>query len=167
MHHTSAHPGANPCGFELTRNPRGQLELIDADGTLHVGIVPVRAFPIEAPNEGISLVSTDGRELVWIEQLDQWPQQARQLIEDELAVREFMPEIQRLLHVSTFSTPSIWDVQTDRGPTQLVLKGEEDIRILPGQPTDLLINSGHGIVFRLRNVQGLDRHSKKLLERFL
>lgn len=162
MNHPTAHNT-----FQLTRNPAGQLDLVDAEGAHHRGVVPVRAFPIEAPTEGVSLVSTDGRELIWIEHLDHVPANARDLIEEELAVREFMPEIRRLLQVSTFSTPSIWDVETDRGPTQLVLKGEEDIRILPGLSTDLLINSGHGIVFRLRNLQGLDRHSRKLLERFL
>lgn len=160
-------PATAPSPFQLTRNPAGQLDLVDALGQRHPGVVPVRAFPIEAPTEGISLVSAEGRELIWIEQLDTLPANERQLIDEELAVREFMPEIRRLRQVSTFSTPSVWDVETDRGPTQLVLKGEEDIRILPGDTTDLLINSGHGIVFRLRNLQGLDRHSRKLLERFL
>ena len=160
-------PASAPAQFQLSRNPAGQLDLVDANAQRHSGVVPVRAFPIEAPLEGISLVSTDGRELIWIEHLDKLPAEQRLLIEQELATREFMPEIRRLLQVSTFSTPSIWDVETDRGTTQLILKGEEDIRILPGEPTDLLINSGHGVVFRLRNLQGLDRHSKKLLERFL
>jgi len=55
----------------------------------------------------------------------------------------------------------------ERGPTQLVLKGEEDIRRLPGTRASLLITSGHGIVFRVRDLTAMDRHSKRLLERFL
>jgi hypothetical protein len=57
-------------------------------------------------------------------------------------------------------------VDTDRGPTSLVLKGEEDIRRLP-QRGRLLITSGHGLVFQVRDMGALDRYSKKLLERFL
>ncbi|WP_026096779.1 DUF1854 domain-containing protein, partial [Ideonella sp. B508-1] len=74
--------------------------------------------------------------------------------------------IQRLRSVSTFSTPSTWAVDTDRGPATLVLKVEEDIRRLP-QRGRLLITSGHGIVFLVPDLTTLDRHSKRLLERFL
>jgi hypothetical protein len=68
--------------------------------------------------------------------------------------------------VSTFSTPSTWVVETDRGPTSLVLKVEEDIRRLGGRGR-LLISSGHGIVFLVPDLTQLDRHSIRLLERFL
>jgi hypothetical protein len=47
-----------------------------------------------------------------------------------------------------------------------VLKVEEDIRRLP-QRGRLLITSGHGIVFLVPDLTALDRHSKRLLERFL
>ncbi|HSI59349.1 MAG TPA: DUF1854 domain-containing protein [Ideonella sp.] len=152
-------------GFELARNGHGRLVFTGPEGEVHAGVVPVRAFPIEAPGEGVSLVSAEGHELLWIAQLDALPAAQRRVIEDELAAREFVPEVKRLVKVSTFSTPSIWDVETDRGATQLVLKGEEDIRRLPGG--GLLITSGHGIVFIVRETAALDRHSRRLLERFL
>jgi hypothetical protein len=57
-------------------------------------------------------------------------------------------------------------VDTDRGPAQLVLKGEEDIRRLGGR-THLLIAATDGLQFRVPDVTALDRHSRKLLERFL
>ncbi|MEK8032255.1 DUF1854 domain-containing protein [Ideonella sp. DXS29W] len=153
--------------FQLSRNPLGRLVFTAADGTVHEGITPVRAFPIGAPDEGLSLVSAEGRELAWLPRLSGLPSNVRTLIEEELAHREFTPEIKRLLKVSTFSTPSTWDVETDRGATQLVLKGEEDIRRLPGGRAALLITSGHGIVFKVPDLLALDRHSKRLLERFL
>jgi hypothetical protein len=154
-------------GFRLARNPLGRLDYTAADGTLFEGVVPVRAFPIAAPSAGISIVSAQGKELAWIDQLDQLPPNERALVDDELASREFVPVIHKLLHVSTFSTPSTWDIETDRGPTQLVLKGEEDIRRLPGNRASLLITSGHGVVFLVRDLLTMDKHSKKLLERFL
>lgn len=153
--------------FQLSRNSLGRLVFTGADGEVHEGITPVRAFPIGAPDEGLSLVSTEGRELAWVPRIAQLPPGPRALIEQDLASREFSPEIKRLLQVSTFSTPSTWDVDTDRGPTQLVLKGEEDIRRLPGNRAALLITSGHGIVFKVPDLLALDRHSKRLLERFL
>ena len=44
----------------LYHNPHGQLCWRAPDGTEHRGLVPVRAFPIQAPQEGISLVGPDG-----------------------------------------------------------------------------------------------------------
>ena len=77
-----------------------------ADGVVHEGITPVRAFPLSAPDEGVSLVATTGQELAWLPRLSQVPQPQRTLLEEELAGREFMPVIQRLRSVSTFSTPA-------------------------------------------------------------
>ena len=59
--------------FMLTRNTAGRLVLSDAAGLSHVGVVPVRAFPLSAPGESLSLVSAEGHELAWIEQPQQLP----------------------------------------------------------------------------------------------
>ena len=151
--------------FELSRDPFGRLVLRGADGIEHVGVVPVRAFPIAAPEEGMSLVSADGRELAWVERLDALHPAQRELVEQDLGSREFVPEIRAIHAVSSFATPSTWTVDTDRGPTTLVLKGEEDIRRLAR--TSLLIADRHGVQYLVRDIGALDRASRKLLDRFL
>ncbi len=150
--------------FQLTRHASGRLVLTDATGS-HEGVVPVRAFPIAAPEEGLSLVGSDGHELAWLERLDGLPAEMRKLLEEELALRDFVPEITRLKSVSSFGTPSTWTVETDRGATAFVLKGEEDIRRLSRQ--SLLIAAGHGVHFSVKDMGALDRASRRLLERFL
>lgn len=151
--------------LKMSRNPFGKLVYTDDAGVDHVGVTPVRAFPIAAPNEGLSIVSADGHELSWIDRLTDLAADARQLLEEELAVREFTPSISRITKVSTFSTPSTWDVITDRGQTQLILKSEDDIRRLA--EGKLLIASSSGLQYRINNWVNLDKASKKLLERFL
>lgn len=151
--------------FQLSRNAFGKLVLSAADGTVREGVVPVRAFPIAAPAEGIALVGPDGHEAGWIERLDDLPAAQRQLVEEELGRREFMPEIRRIRSVSSFATPSTWQVDTDRGETSLVLWGEEFIRRLG--KSGLLIEDSHGIHFLVRDINGLDTASRKLLDRFL
>lgn len=150
--------------FQLTRNAFGKLVLSDAEGT-HEGVVPVRAFPIAAPETGIALVDADGHELAWIARLADLPAEIRALLEEELKNREFLPVIKRLLQVSSFAVPSTWDVETDRGDARFVLKGEEDIRRI-AQDT-LLIADSHGVQYLVRDVQALDKASRKLLDRFL
>jgi hypothetical protein len=153
--------------FQLQRDSFGRLVFTDPNGEQHVGVMPVRAFPlpIATPDEGLSLISEQGHELAWVAQLADLPADARALIEAELAVRGFMPEIERIVAVSGFICPSVWQVITDRGATELTLKGEEDIRRLTR--TRLLIADGHGIQFLVRDIERLDRHSRKLLDRFL
>lgn len=150
---------------DLSRNAFGRLVLVDLQGRRHEDVAPVRAHPLTAPDEGIALVGTDGHELAWIPHLDPLPAAQRELLREELASREMSPELRRLVAVSTFSTPSEWTVETDRGPTRFILKSEEDIRRLGGGR--LLIASGHGIHFLVPDRFALDRHSRKLLGRFL
>lgn len=153
-------------GFRLFRNPFGKLMYASADGTVvREGVVPVRAFPIAAPHAGIALVDADGHELAWLDSLEDAPEPVRQMIEEELANREFLPEIRRIETVSTFAVPSTWQIETDRGAATLVLKGEEDIRRIGNGA--LLIADSHGVQYLLRDMARLDRHSKRLLDRFL
>lgn len=151
--------------FQLERNAFGRLVFTNARGALSEGCIPVRSFPISAPLEAVSLLGADGRELAWIERLDALPQALRVLIEAELAQREFAPRILRIHGVSTFSTPSVWQIDTDRGETRLQLNGEEDIRRLPG--AGLLIADAQGVQFVVSDIDALDRVSRRLLERFL
>lgn len=150
--------------MQLQRNTLGKLVLTHADGSSDT-VVPVRSFPIQAPESGIALMGSDGHEKAWIPELSQLPKELAALIREELERREFMPTIQRLLEVSSFATPSTWTVDTDRGRTQFVLKGEEDIRRL--SRTVLLVADSHGVQFLIRDPQNLDKHSRRLLDRFL
>lgn len=152
--------------FQLHRNAHGRLVLHMADGSEHVGVTPVRAFPLTAPEDGVSLVGPEGGELIWIARLSELADEARTLIEEDLGAREFLPSIERIVSVSSFSTPSTWQVQTDRGDATLVLKGEEDIRRLSPR-THLRIGASDGVQFRIADLTQLDKTSRKWLERFL
>ncbi len=149
----------------MSRNSAGRLVLTLPDGESHEGIVPVRAFPVNAPDGCLALMSAEGKELLWVEDPASLPEDVFVLVQEEIATRELMPEIRSILSVSTFSTPSTWLVETDRGNTQFVLKGEEDIRRLVG--STLIITDNHGLRFLLRDMLALDKVSRKILDRFL
>ena len=159
-------PHSDLTGMRLVRNAHGRLVLTLGSGQVFESVVPVRAFPLAAPGEGLSLVGSDGKEALWVDRMADLPADARALIEEDLAVREFVPTIQAIRKVSSFSTPSTWDLETDRGSAQMVLKAEEDIRKLAGR-TKLLISGSDGVQYRIPDSTQLDKHSRKLLERFL
>lgn len=151
--------------FQLRRDAFGKLVLTNAAGEEFVGVAPVRSFPVQAPARGISLVRDGGKEVAWIDDLDAMPADIRALVTEELEGREFMPEILSIKSVSSFATPCTWHVKTDRGDTEFVLKGEEDIRRLGA--FSLLIADSHGIHFLIRDMFGVDKNSRRILDRFL
>ena len=151
--------------YRLSRNASGRLVFSEANGAVREGVIPVRAFPITAPDRAIALIDQHGHELAWIEQLSDLPDELRAIVAAELATREFIPEIRRIRDVSSFVTPSAWQVETDRGDTSFILKGEEDIRRLASP--SLLIADSQGVQFLIRDRFSLDHHSRKILDRFL
>lgn len=128
-------------------------------------VTPVRAFPIEAPDEGIALVDGFGHEQVWIERLDALPSALREQVEAVLAKRDFMPVIEAITAISSVATPSDWSVQTDRGPSTLKLRSEQDIRRLSDKR--LLVSDADGLHYLIRDTSALDRSSRRLLDHFL
>ncbi len=155
---------SNQATQQLLRDSLGRLVFIDAKGEHHIGVYPVRAFPITAPSAGVGIMNQSGKEVFWYSDVAAIPKDELILIDEELAAREFMPVIERITKVSTFATPSIWDIETDRGPTRIRLKGEEDIRRIAGNT--LLIADSNGLQFLIKDATALDKVSKKLLDRF-
>lgn len=154
-------PTAN---FGLSRDSFGQLVLINAEGERFSGVVPLRLFPFSDREHWISLVSLDNKELTLIEDLAALPQHIRQLIEQELTDREFLPVIEQITHITSDVEPAEWQVQTDRGPARFVLKSEDDIRTLsPGQ---LLIVDATGQRYIVPDYRKLDSYSRRVMEEY-
>jgi hypothetical protein len=150
--------------FQLHLDVWGRLVLTDAAGESH-GVEVVRGFPISDPRRGISLLDAEGRELVWIEDIETLPAPVRALLEEELPRREFMPQLLRVVRVSGVAEPTEWDIETDRGPTRFVLTSEDDVRRL-GDGRALIVDA-HGIRYLIPDLNALDAHSRRILERYL
>jgi hypothetical protein len=156
---------ADVLNIQFDQSPSGRWFYVSAEGVRYDHVLAVRSFPVAAPDEGVAVVDVDGKELLWISHLSELSSSVRSNIQKAMTQREFMPQILKLYGVSSLVTPSTWDIETDRGRTSLLLKGEEDIRRLSG--TVLLVTDGHGVQFLIRDLAQMDRFSRKLLDRFL
>ncbi|HEV3259380.1 MAG TPA: DUF1854 domain-containing protein [Gemmataceae bacterium] len=150
--------------FTLHHDAWGRLVLTDAAGRQHVGVEPVRSFPISDPGGRISVCDADGHELVWVEQLDDLPALVRWLLQEHLARREFLPVLRRILRITTME-PVEWEVETDRGRTRFLLNSEDDVRRLDDHRA--LIIDAHGIRYFIPDTRALDAPSRRMLERYL
>jgi len=155
-----------PAGmFSLSHDEWGKLVLTDALGRPHAGAEVIRAFPITDPRHGISVCDSEGREIVWIDDLDAVPEPTRRLLEEELGRRQFLPILQRIIRVSGRVEPTEWEIETDRGPTRFTLKSEEDVRRLANHRG--MVIDAHGVRYLIPDLRAMDGHSRRVLERYL
>lgn len=155
---------APPADFTLRHDAWGRLVFVDDAGREHVGVEPVRDFPISDPKHWISLVSAEGKELACVAEPEKLSPDVRKVLEEDLARREFVPVIQSIERI-TSADPTEWTVTTDRGPTKFVVKGDDDIRRL-GRHRALVVDA-YGIRYFIPDTKKLDAASRKLLERYL
>jgi hypothetical protein len=151
--------------FSLSRDAWGRLLLSNGEPGDPIAVVPIRAFPFSAPRQGVILCDAEGREVAWIANLDGLPAELREMIEGELARREFVPLIRRIHRVSPRVEPSEWDVDTDRGRALFVLNSADDVRRL--DDVRAMIIDAHGIRYLIPNLASLDAASRRILERYL
>jgi hypothetical protein len=150
--------------FQLHRDLAGRLVLTTADGQGHVRVEPVRAFPVTDPERLISLIDGGGREVACIADLSALGAEVRELVLHELADREFLPRIERVIRVKTNKEPHEWDVMTDRGRAQFLLR-DDDIRRL-GPHRAILVDM-HGVRFYIPDSRQLDPKSRRILTQYL
>lgn len=151
--------------FGLSIDAWGKLVLSVADGRRYVGVEPVRAFPLTDAGHWIALVDEKGREVVMVEGLTRLDPEVRGLLERELAHREFVPVVRKIIRIVGDSTPCEWEAETDRGTTKFTLESIDQVRRL--SPSQLLITDARGLRYQIPDPAALDPASRRLLGRFL
>ena len=165
-----AHAGGLPAadgagaavGWRLERRPDGSLAFMTAAGAVHSDVELRRAFPLSAPQAGLAILAADGSELVWIDSLADVEGPLRQLLEEELARREFVPVIERIERVSE-GRPAEWVVVTDRGPHRFTVGHPDDVSWQPDGGVN--VTDADGIRYRIPAAVALDPRSRRLLDR--
>lgn len=153
------------CDFQLSVDAWNRLVYTDAAGEEHVGVEAMHAFPFSDPERWIALINEASQELALVEDLAQLPKHERELIRRELDRREFVPQIERITRIDRLANSSEWEVETDRGPTRLTVKSEEDVRRLPGRKA--LVIDAQGIRHLIADTRKLDGTSRRLLDHYL
>ena len=152
-----------PAAVRLMRNERGQLELRrypEADPIAPVRLA--RCFPWSLRDRYISIRDKEGEELVLLESLDGIEPETRALIEQELDQQEFIPQITAVDNVDDDYEVMAWKVRTDRGPIELQIKSNDDLRQL--DDGRVIVKDHAGGKFEVRDLSRLDPRSRRLIE---
>lgn len=147
---------------------RGDVLRLTIEGSCsYLKVRPVRAFPLTELDEFIGLMDTvSGKEIGLLRNLRDLDHQTRQLIEEELNKRYFIPKIYRIYQAKKEFGTVYWDVDTDRGRRQFVMRGIRD-SIHEIEPDRYLVNDIDGNRFEVPQLSKLDNRSQQAWERLI
>jgi hypothetical protein len=154
---------ADITSLTFDRDAWGRLILKQGDGQIHVGVEPVRCFPLSDPEKSIALLDAEGKEILTLPDLNSLGGEARAILESELAARDFVPVIKRVISTTNPNPPCQWSVETDRGKTSFLLESEDDVRKLG--PNRVMIADSNGIRYTIPDVRQLDGHTQRIVQR--
>ncbi len=150
--------------LEVTQ-PSGKVEFFER-------IVPVRAFPISAPETFISIREPDtrasgrGAEIGMIEDLSVFPDEVSAMIRDELSRRYFTPAIKKIHSFHEKFGYCYWDVTTVAGRVEFIMSNPTgSIRTL--EDGRVFLYDIDGNCFTVEDPSKLDKRSYKMLENYL
>ena len=150
--------------FDLSFNATGKLEFVDANGVSHESVRPVRLFPLTHPELWISIQTSQGAELVCVEDPSALPDKIRTVLFQALAGREFVPVIRSITRITRAAEGFDWRVVTDRGETTFRVENDESIQTLGA--TRIVIIDRNNTRYLIPNSAALDSESKRKLERY-
>lgn len=125
-----------------------------------------RAFPYEKPDEFISVQDEDGREYGMIRNLADFDGKGRDVVDKALSRKYFCPEIKKIRRLQEQFGYSLWEVDTNVGPRELVLKDTFG-SIIRVSDTYLVILDISGNRYVIPDVSALDRKSYRKIELYL
>ena len=148
--------------FQLSRDEWSHLKLTDSAGHEYCDVAVVPLFPISASKQWVSIVSPEGEEIACLDSIQGLSASNILLLDEELALREFIPIIEKIVSVSGITEPCEWFVETNHGPTNFVLKTEEDVRRISAKAVN--ITDANGIRYRVEDMKKLDKRSRSFVE---
>ena len=145
---------------------RGDALILTVEGDRsYLKVRPVRAFPLTELNEFIGLLdSIASREIGVLRNLRDLDGPTRQLVQSELNKRYFMPKITRIVGAKKEFGTVYWDVETDRGSRNFLMRGIRD-SIHEIEPGRYLVLDIDGNRFEIPQLSALNSASQAIWDR--
>lgn len=164
-----------PDNARFTKSKGGMISL-ELDGPegheVFERVIVLRSFPVTAPDEFLSVREPDtrkkgrGAELGMIRRLSDFDEETRALINEEMSLRYFTPEIKKILSAKDKFGYSYWEAETTAGKVSFVLNNPfNQIRVLEDQR--IYISDMDGNSFVIPDPSKLDRASYRRIEIYI
>ncbi|MDD5900500.1 MAG: DUF1854 domain-containing protein [Lachnospiraceae bacterium] len=128
----------------------------------------VRMFPFSEPGKYISIRTAEetSKEIGVIEQLERFPEDVREMLSEQLALRYFTPVITKIYQIKDAYGFAYFDVETDRGRCRFVIRmnGNSVVHL---SDTRIIISDIDENRFEIPDVTKLTIREQKKLDLFL
>ena len=160
--------------FSLSAGGLISLKIINAEGNeeFFERVVIRRSFPVTAPDEFLSVREPDSRikgrgaEIGMIRNVNIFDKDTVKLINDELEVRYFTPEIKKITSAKEKFGYTYWEAETPAGNASIVLNTPfSNIRVL--EDMRIFISDMDGNCFVIPDTSKLDKLSYKYIEIYI
>lgn len=125
-----------------------------------------RAFPFNNPNQYISVIDSSGYEYGMINDINDFSDETKALLQKALDRRYFMPSISKIISIKEQFGFSFWKVLTDRGEAEFTVKDTYKSIIKLGENLVVILDSNDSR-YVINNVSELDSASFKKIELYL
>lgn len=125
-----------------------------------------RAFPYELPDEFISVFDKDNKEHGIIRALSDFDEKSREIINKALKRKYYCPEITKIYSLKDQFGYSYWNVETDNGKMEVVLK-DTFSSIARISDNFIVITDISGNRYKISDLENFDRKSYRKIELFL
>jgi len=151
---------------KLRFSKRGDALMLTIEGDRsYLKVRAVRAFPLSELNEFIGLLDAiNGREIGMLRHLRDLDGPVRQPVQQEIDKRYFIPKISRIIQAKKEFGAVYWDVETDRGGRQFIVRGIRD-SIHEIEAGRFLVLDVDGNRFEVPQIEDLDTRSQALWDR--
>jgi hypothetical protein len=125
-----------------------------------------RDFPFDHPWSYISVLSTENMELAFLQNVDLFDGEEKEIIVRELERKYYTPSIKKILSVKDRFGFSYWDVETESGKVTFTLQ-DTFKSISRAGDNKLFFSDVDGNRFVIENIEALDKKSHKKIELYL
>ena len=123
-----------------------------------------RCFPWSLQDGYVSVRNKDGKEIALLTTLDGLDAATRQIIEEELRDKIFVPKIRRITRYRAEFDVIYITAETDRGDVTFQIRNRDDVRLLSARRA--LFRDVDGNVYEVEDVAALDRASQRHIEQY-
>jgi ATP-binding cassette subfamily B protein len=148
----------------------GALHVTVRDERIYGGVYAMCCFPVRHPREYLSLRYLDHEkreiEVGLIRRLSDWPAEAQRLISESLLKRYFVHTIRSIYGIEIFSSYLSFDVDTDLGPVQFIMRWQHDRAQDYGAAGKMLLDTDENR-YLIPDVQKLPENERRLFQRYI
>ena len=156
----------DPAQVHFCISSEGFLDM-QYSGQWYRRVVPVRALPFSYPNEYISILENDGETEIGVLRDSKFlPKQDREVLEQQLDFRYFMPEITKIFSIEERVSFLFMKIMTNCGPNEIsVTDIAKNFRLI--NRDQLYITDVEENRFYIPSIAALDKASIQKIEIFI